>query len=192
LAGGIGHRLAGDGQGINGMVWHDTQMEEEDFISKTRRKRQMKDLQDIGAALVKLSPEQLARLDLPESLRDAVLACKQFSKHEAVRRQMQYIGRIMRDIDAGPIAEKLARMEAPNKRHTALFHVAEKWRTEILDDPEGVARFVKEFPEANPQRLRELAEKARAEREASKPPRNFRELFHVLSAIVQDHAQRHA
>ncbi len=172
------------------MVWHDMQMEEDYFISKTRRKKQIRDLQDVGAALVKLSQEQLKRLDLPELLLDAVLACKEFSKHEAVRRQMQYIGRIMRDIDAGPIADKLARLEAPNKRHTALFHVAEKWRTEILEDSDAVARFVMEFPEANPQRLRDLAEKARAEQAAMRPPRNFRELFHVLSAIVQDHAAR--
>ncbi|HTS85599.1 MAG TPA: ribosome biogenesis factor YjgA [Usitatibacter sp.] len=173
------------------MVWHDTAMEEGDFISKTRRKRQMKDLQDVGAALVKLSTEQLARLDLPEPLRDAVLECKRFSKHEAVRRQMQYIGRIMREIDAGPIAEQLARLEAPGKRHTALFHVAEKWRAEILADPGAIARFVKEFPEADPHRLRELATDAREEQGASKPPRNYRELFHVLNAIVQDHARRH-
>jgi len=173
------------------MVWHDTAMEEGDFISKTRRKRQMKDLQDVGAALVKLSAEQLARLDLPESLRDAVLECKRFTKHEAIRRQMQYIGRIMREIDAGPIAEQLARLEAPSRRHTALFHVAERWRTEILADPGAVARFVKEFPEADPHRLRELADTAREEQRGSKPPRNFRELFHVLNAIVQDHARRH-
>jgi ribosome-associated protein len=173
------------------MVWHDTAMEEEDFISKTRRKRQMKDLQDVGAALVKLPSEQLARMDLPESLRDAVLECKRFTKHEAIRRQMQYIGRLMREIDAGPIAEQLARLEAPNKRHTALFHVAEKWRTEILADPDAVTRFVKEFPEADPHRLRELAATAREEQGSTKAPRNFRELFHLLNAIVQDHARKH-
>ncbi len=174
------------------MVWHDTAMEEEDFISKTRRKRQMKELQDVGAALVKLSAEQLARLTMPESLRDAVLECKRFTKHEAIRRQMQYIGRLMREIDAGPIAEQLARMEAPTKRHTALFHVAEKWRTEILADPAtALARFVKEYPEADPHRLRELAETAREEQTTSKPPRNYRELFHVLNAIVQDHERKH-
>ena len=63
-------------------------MEEKDLISKTRRKRQMKELQDVGAALVKLSPEQLAHIDLPETLREAVLACRGFTKHEAIRRQV--------------------------------------------------------------------------------------------------------
>src|SRR5262245_18470676 len=113
-------------------------MDEDDFISKTRRKRQMTELQDLGATLVKLSPEQVARLDLPEELRDAVLECKRFSKHEAIRRQMQYIGRIMRGIDSAPIAEALAALHAPSNKQTALFHLAERWRQELLADPEAV------------------------------------------------------
>jgi ribosome-associated protein len=164
-------------------------MEDDDFISKTRRKRQMKDLQDVGADLVKLSPEVLARLDLPEQLRDAVEACRTVTKHEARRRQIQYIGRIMRDIDAGPIAEQLARLEAPTKRHTALFHLAEKWRKELMEDADTVARFVKEFPGTDPNKLRSLIESAHAELDGDRPPKKYRELFHVVNAIVQDQAK---
>ncbi len=167
-------------------------MDDDDFISKTRLKRQMKDLQEVGAELVKLSAEQLAHLDLPENLREAVLACKRFTKHEAIRRQVQYIGRIMRDIDAGPIAERLAAMHAPSRRQTALLHVAERWRTDLLDDPESMVRFVREFPEADPNRLRELVDLAREERRAARPPKRYRELFHVLNAVLQDHGRRHS
>ena len=166
-------------------------MEEDDFISKSRRKREAKDLQDVGAALVKLSKDQLARIDMPESLREAVEACRRITKHEARRRQHQYIGKIMRDIDAGPIAAQLAEIEAPSKRQTAVFHVAERWRTDLVADPGAIARFVKEYPEADPHRLRSLAEEAREEKRVSKPPHSYRELFHVLNALLQDHARRH-
>ena len=166
-------------------------MEEDDFISKTRRKKQMSELQDVGAQLVGLTAEQLARFDLPETLRDAVEAARGITRHEARRRQIQYIGRLMRDVDAGPIAEQLAALKAPSKRQTALFHVAEQWRQEMLADPESIARFVREFPEADPQRIRALVEDAREEKRAARPPKQFRELFHVLTAIVQDHARRH-
>jgi ribosome-associated protein len=166
-------------------------MDDDDIISKTQRKRQMKELQDVGAELVKLSPEQLSRIGMPENLREAVLACKRFSKHEAVRRQMQYIGRIMRDLDAGPIAEQVAALKAPSRRQAALLHVAERWRADLLADPESMARLVKEFPEADPHRLRELVEAASEERRESRPPKHFRELFHVLNALLQDHARRH-
>jgi ribosome-associated protein len=161
-------------------------MEEDDFISKTRRKRQMSELQDLGADLVKLSPEQLARIDLPESLREAVLACRGITKHEGRRRQMQYIGRIMRNVDAAPIAAQVAAMHAPSRADTALFHLAEKWRDDILADTEAIERFVLEFPEADANVLRTLAEKARAERASGSPPKHYRKMFHALNAILQD------
>jgi ribosome-associated protein len=164
-------------------------MEDDEFISKTRRKRQMTELQDIGAALVKLSPEQLARMDLPESLRDAVLACKRFTKHEAVRRQMQYIGRLMRDVDAGPIAEKLTALESPSRKQTALLHLAEKWREEMLHDPAGVDRFAREFPQADAKRLRALVSAAGEERKAKRAPKHFRELFHLINNVLQEQAR---
>ena len=166
-------------------------MEEDDFISKTRRKKQMSDLQDVGAELVALSAEQLARIEMPDNLREAVVEARRFTKHEARRRQIQYIGRIMRDIDAGPIVEQLAALKAPSKRQTALFHVAERWRTELIADPESIARFVREFPEADPHRIRALVDDAREEKRTARPPKQFRELFHVLTAIVQGHARRH-
>ena len=165
-------------------------MEEDDFISKTQRKRQMHDLQDLGKALVKLSGEQLARIDMPESLRDAVSECRRFTKHEAIRRQMQYIGRIMRKIDAEPIAAQLAEIAAPSRRQTALFHVAEKWRDDFIQSPDAIALFVRDYPEADAERLRALADQARDEKRASKPPKRYRELFHVLNGFLQDHARR--
>lgn len=166
-------------------------MDEDDFISKTRRKKQMHELQQVGAELVALSPEQLARIEMPESLREAVEDARRFTRHEARRRQIQYIGRIMRDIDAGPIVEQLAALTAPSKRQTALFHVAERWRQELLADGSALERFVKEFPEADPHRIRSMVDEAREEKRSARSPRRFRELFHVLSAIVQDHARRH-
>ena len=165
-------------------------MEDDDFISKTRRKRQMTELQVAGAALVKLSREQLERLDIPEPLREAVLECKRFTKHEAIRRQMQFIGRIMREYDAGPIVAQLAVIEAPSKRQTALLHLAERWRGEMMSDPQALARFVREIPGADAHHLRELVAKAQKEKAGDRPPKNFRELFHVLNALLQDHATR--
>jgi ribosome-associated protein len=165
-------------------------MDEDDFISKTRRKRQMTELQVLGADLVKLSAEQLARIDMPENLRDAILECKRFNKHEAIRRQMQYIGRIMRDIDAAAIAEQLGAMHAPSRKQTALFHTAEKWRAEMLATDSAVDRFAAEFPAADAAKLRTIIGAAHEERAHDKPPRHFRELFHVLNAIIQEQAKK--
>lgn len=165
-------------------------MEEDDFISKTQRKRLMSELQDVGADLVKLSREQVLRLDLPEGLREAVLECQGITKHEARRRQVQYIGRLMRDLDAAPIVAQLAALKAPSKKDTALFHLAEKWRDEMLGDPDAVARFAREFPGADAKRLAALVEAARAERAAGRTPKHFRQLFHALNTAVQEQARQ--
>ncbi len=165
-------------------------MEEDDFISKTRRKREARNLQDVGAALVELSEEQLKRLGLPENLFDAVLACKDITKHEARRRQIQYIGRIMRDVDSAPIAEQLRAIESPSKRDTALLHLGEKWRQSMIEDAEAIARFAREFPHADQDHLRNLVRGAQEEKRASKPPKKFRELFHAVNDLIQDHARR--
>lgn len=164
-------------------------MEDDDFISKTRRKKQVTELQRVGAELVGLSAEQLARIRMPENLREAVEEARRFTRHEARRRQLQYIGRIMRDIDAAPIVAQVAALKAPSRRQTALFHVAERWRDELLADPGAFDRFVSEFPEADPQRIRVLVDEARAEKRGARSPKQFRQLFHLLSAIVQDHAR---
>ena len=163
-------------------------MDEDDFISKTQRKKQMTELQDVGAELVKLAPEQVKRLDLPESLREAVLECQGITKHEARRRQVQYIGRLMRNIDAAPIVEKLAALSQPSKKDTALFHVAEKWRDEMMADVRAVERFAREFPHADSHKIGVVAEAARVERAAKRAPRHFRELFHLLNAAVRQQA----
>ncbi|HET9653653.1 MAG TPA: ribosome biogenesis factor YjgA [Usitatibacter sp.] len=164
-------------------------MDDDEFISKTKRKRQMTELQDVGAALVRLSPEQLARLELPEALREAVLECKRLKKHEAVRRQKQYIGRIMRDIDAEPIVEQLRAIEAPSRQQTALLHLAEKWRDEMLHNADAVDRFAREFPHADAHKLRALVAAANEERRGKRAPKHFRELFHMLNTIIQEQAR---
>jgi ribosome-associated protein len=165
-------------------------MDEDDFISKTRRKRESTELQNVGKELVKLSAEQLARIRLPETLREAIIECKRYTKHEAIRRQMQYIGKLMRDIDAAPIVEQLEGLHAPSRKQTAIFHVAEKWRTELLADPEAITRFTSEYPSADAAQLRALIAKAKKERASDQPPKSFRELFHVVNEFLQNEPGR--
>jgi ribosome-associated protein len=160
-------------------------MEDGEFISKTQRKKQMHDVQALGVALTKLSAEQLARFNLPELLHDAVLEAKRHTTHEAIRRHAQYIGKIMRDMDVQPIAAQLAALNAPTNRDTALFHRAEKWRTQILADPSLIAAFVAEFPSADAKAIAILAEKATAERAAERAPKHYRELFHAINDAVR-------
>jgi len=146
----------------------------------------MLELQDVGKALTRLPAEQLARIEMPESLRLAIVACRSMTRHEAVRRQLQFIGKLMRKIDCAPIAAQLESMHAPSHRQTALFHRAEKWRTELLAEPGAVERFVAAYPKADARRLTALAAAALEERAGERPPKRYRELFQAINATIQD------
>lgn len=164
-------------------------MDDDDFISKTRRKRESTELQKIGKELVELPAEQLARMGLPEELLEAVMACKPITKHEGRRRQMQYIGRIMRNVDPAPIITALEQIKAPSKRQTALFHVAEKWRDDLIADPDAAAHFASEFRDVDTAKLRRLIDSARSEKSTGRAPKHARELFHFVNDLVQRHGR---
>ncbi len=155
--------------------------------SKTRRKRDMHALQNVGAQLVELTPQQVAELALPDKLADAVAEAKQMRKpDDARRRQMQYIGKLMRGIDAEPIKARLEGWRGVSNEHTAQLHAAERWRARLLEDETAFAALASQYPKADLQHLRTLARNARKEQAANRPPKSFRLLFQELRALLSD------
>lgn len=154
--------------------------------SKTRRKQQMTELQDLGAELVELSEQQLAQIALPESLHDAVIAIRKTGKFEARRRQLQYIGKLMRTVDPEPIRAQLDIWKNTSREHTAWLHQIERWRERLLADETALNEFVSEHPHADTQQLRTLIRNALRERELNKPPKSYRALFQSLREILAE------
>jgi len=152
--------------------------------SKSRRKRDMDALQAIGAELVALNEQQLAAVELPESLRDAVMEARRLHPHEALRRQLQYIGKLMRQVDPAPIRAKLDGFRSVSAAETARLHRIERWRERLLDDPAALAEFMSAHPGADSQQLRTLIRNTAQERARGKPPKNFRALFQLIRDIT--------
>ena len=148
--------------------------------SKTRLKHEMEALQELGETLVSLDAARLRSLDLPERLVDAVVLARGITKHEARRRQMQYLGRLMRDVDPVPIRAALERWETVPREEKARFAALEGWRDRILADAAALDAFVAEHPDADRASLARLADAARNERSRGEPPRAFRELFRAM------------
>ena len=161
-------------------------MQDEEKPSKTQRKREMHELQALGVRLVELNSEQLDAVALPEDLRDAVERAQRITKHEARRRQLQYIGRLMRSVDPGPIREKLKVWDGVSTEETARVHRIERWRDKLLEDDGTIGALVRAHPGIDTQRLRSLVRNARDERKAGRPPRAYRELFRALRDIIPD------
>ena len=159
----------------------------DDLPSKSQRKRDMHALQDLGSALVELNDEQLAGVDMPENLRDAVTEARRLAgKHEARRRQMQYIGKLMRHIDAEPIRASIAAYSAVSREQTARLHLLERWRTRLLEDESSLTELMKAYPQTDAARVRLLVRNAAREREAGQPPKSFRALFQLLNETIVD------
>jgi ribosome-associated protein len=152
-------------------------------VSKTRRKKAMHDLQALGEALVALDRSRLATLDLPERLADAIAQARTVTKHEARRRQMQYVGRLMRDVDPAPIAATLAQWARGPRAEKAQFAAVEHWRDRLLADDAALDELLALHPGADRPRIAALVHDARREREAGGPPHRFRELFRRLKAL---------
>ena len=156
--------------------------------SKTRRKQAMHALQALGESLVALDPARLAALELPEPLADAVAAARRMSKHEARRRQMQYIGRLMRDVDPAPLEAALAGFAREPAFEHQRFVDLERWRERVLEEREGLEAFVAAHPRADREALAGLIAEVRAERARGAPPQRYRELFRALRRAADDAA----
>jgi ribosome-associated protein len=151
--------------------------------SKTRRKQASHELQALGVALVELSEERLRKLEMPESLFDALVTYKSTRSHEGRRRQMQYIGKLMRSVDTEPLQEALATEQIGHTRESLALHQAERWRAELIADDDALTRFAQEHAHADVQQLRTVIRNAR--KDAALVPekrsgRYFRELFQII------------
>ena len=164
------------------------ELEEEEELppSKTKIKKQMHELRDLGKELTELGKDQLAQLDIPENLRDALREMKSINKFGAQRRQIQYIGKLMRDVNPAPILAKLDAWKGKSQHHVAYMHQLERWRDRLLESDAALTELLSAHPQADAQRLRTLIRNAQKEMEAQKPPKNFREIFQVLREIIPE------
>ena len=152
--------------------------------SKTQRKNEAHARQELGAELVALSRDRLRQVDLPESLLDAVLAAQRITAHEGRRRQLQFIGKLMRNVDPAPIQARLDAWKSVSAEQVAHMHRIERWRDRLLAEPAALGELATEFPQADLQQLRTLIRNTQREREQNKPPKHYRAMFQLLRDII--------
>ncbi len=157
-----------------------------DKPSKTQLKREMLELQALGEKLIGLSDNDLAQLPVPPELLEAIHEARRMRKRGALYRQKQFIGKLMRDIDAEPIRAGLDRIQNRARLAAARFHTVERWRDRLLDEGDtALAKLLDEYPGADRQHLRRLIRDAIGERGRDAPPRAARQLFRYLDDLLQ-------
>lgn len=154
-------------------------------LSKTQKKNQMHELQDLGLRLTKLSPETLRKIGLPEDLYEAIVVQKKITSNGALKRQTQYIGRLMRDVDPEPIRSFLDKLSGEDNAHKAFLHRLEALREELILEDARLDKLVNECPHIDITQIRTLIRNARKEKELNKPPKAFRALFQELKTAFE-------
>jgi ribosome-associated protein len=156
--------------------------------SKSQRKREMHARQELGEKLVELAPDALRRMDLPEPLREAIEEARRIRSHEARRRQLQYVGRLMRDSDYAAVEAAYERALGGSRAAVTLMHRCERLRDRLIDEDAALHSFLEANAGIDAQWLRAKVRAARQERAAARPPRHARELYRWLHARLLQEA----
>ncbi len=151
--------------------------------SKSQIKRELHLLHDLGKQLVALPPSRLRSLELTEQLQAAIMDARRF-KRGALKRQLQYIAALMREVDAAAVQQALDGFQRPQQQEIEALHEVEAWRDALLAGDEALLdELVRRFQHADRQHLRQLVRNANRERQLNKPPKSSRALFRELTAL---------
>ena len=155
--------------------------------SKTRRKAEMHALQDMGEALIRLDPKRLAELaseaGLPDRLVEAIREARSITAWGGRKRQLQFVGKLMRDVDPEPIRRRLDLWAHGHTVDTSRQHALEEWRDRLVGEPAALDSLSAQHPGLDRPRFRALIARARDERARGQPPHAYRELFRELKAL---------
>ena len=157
--------------------------------SKSQLKREMNALQELGEELVNLSTKDLTKIPLPEDLADAICLARDIKSHGGHKRQLQYIGKLIRNIDAEPIQQALNAIHLRGRQSTTRFHKIEQWRDRLINEGnEALNELIALHPQAERQRLRQLMLNINKESKQNKPPKSARNLFRYLRELMEEDA----
>jgi len=167
---------------------HDPDQEAFDGPSKTSIKKEMLALQSLGEAIVKLTKGEFEAIPIAdETLADAIAVARKIKHREGLRRQMQYIGKLMRKIDISEIEKAYRQLQAGRRNKAQEFQRLEQWRDQLITEGPGAAEKVLAiYPKADRQHLRQLLSNAKREQAADKAPTYARKLFRHLQALAAD------
>jgi ribosome-associated protein len=154
--------------------------------SKSLRKKQMLTLQKIGETLVDLPAPQLAQIPLESPLAEAINEARAMTSHEGKRRQLQYIGKLMRNVDVQPITDALNQVQLKNHYGKARFHQMERWRDQLISEGDTALQdFLQRFPGTDTQQLRQLVRNAQKDAKAGKNAGADTALFRYIREVIE-------
>ncbi|MEH6624851.1 MAG: ribosome biogenesis factor YjgA [Motiliproteus sp.] len=156
--------------------------------SRTQMKREVEALQELGKKLIDQKADVIDKLPLGDALMAALKEAKRIHQNEAKRRHLQYIGKLMRDVDIEEIFALIERQEAGTKAYVQHFHLLESWRDRLLKEDSEITAFLEAYPNGDRQHLRQMIRNAKREEKNNKPPASARKLFKYISELDKENS----
>ena len=156
--------------------------------SKSELKRQSNELQKLGETLIEAPRDRVKRVPMPDEVKDAILMCQTITNHEGRRRQLQFVGKLMRTLDEEEVAviqRTIESWKGTSKAEAAALHALERRREKLLADDKALTQLLEEHPQLDVQHLRTLIRNARKEQAENKPPKAYREIFQILKDLAK-------
>ena len=168
--------------------WDEEWEDEDRGPSKSQRKRDALLLLELGKQLVELSGSELDDMPLESHVRDAVIHAQKIKSNSAKKRQLHYLGKLLRKTDVEPIQQAMEKLRNAANDEKRFFHQIEQWRDDLLqNETNALSSFLAVYPQADRQQLRQLLRNCRRETELKKPPKSSRELFRWLRETMTYH-----
>ena len=175
------------------MTSEDSVNEDEELYdgpSKSQVKRECHHLVDLGEDLLKLKPEELISLDLPDELEEAVHTALKIKSRSGLKRQRLYIGKLLRSLDNATIETQVRKLQHRHDTNTAQFKRLEKWRDALIDNnKETLNQVITHFPNIDRQHINQLIRSAHQEKQKNKPPTSSRKIFKYLRDLEEQRAK---
>jgi len=165
----------------------DINEDDDNWVSKTQRKRECDEVLELGEKMIALNREELAQINMDEELRSAIEEAQRIKSNSALKRQKHFIAKVMRGLDDETLAAQVERVLHKHDIYNADFKRMEKWRDLIIENGDrGINDFLDEYPQADRSHLRQLVRNAAREKKNNKPPAAYRQIFKYIREVVDE------
>ena len=154
------------------------------IVSKTELKKGSKKIQQFGKKISELTLNNIQEFKFPSNIYDAAIDLKNLKSNSAKKRQAQYLGKLLREIDLTGAFLIMEQLKVTSQKEIQRNHVVESWRDKLLSNNNSITEFVEKYPQIDRQSLRQTISNAQKEKEGNKPPKYLRQLFKLIKDIV--------
>ena len=159
-------------------------LDKDSVISKTELKKDSKKIQQFGRKISELTINNIEAFKFPINIYKATMDLKNLKSNSAKKRQVQYLGKLLREIDLTDAFIVMKQLKVSSQKETQRNNIIEGWRDKLLNNTESITEFVDEYPKIDRQSLRQTISNAQKEKKDNKPPKHSKQLFKLIKDIV--------